>query len=156
SGWAHGPPEGPALWEDALDALLELTGATAGWVGVYLSGQGGQAGRLTFPVRRGAFSQSWLTLQQGEAGAWGFAPRAGPSMANALPRLPRLGAPPLRNLLACPFGREGTAGGQVVLANKPAGFTSYDTLIVQTAAFLLGKQTLQAAPPPHVPVPLPL
>src|SRR5437868_5178709 len=52
---------------EALDALLDFTGATAGWVGL-----AGADGRLTFPIQRGQFGEGWLALQQGRRGPWGF------------------------------------------------------------------------------------
>ena len=76
---------------EALDAFLELTGATAGWVGVI-----GPDGRLGFPATRGQFAPAWLDLQKGPS-VWGFAIREDPALYNELPALPALGEPPLRN-----------------------------------------------------------
>jgi PAS domain S-box-containing protein len=142
--WAHGPEDWTAVLEETLDGLLEITGATAGWVGLRLPED--PAGRLTFPVRRGSFPEGWLTLQQGQAGVWGLALRAEPNLVNELPPLPDLGEPALRNLLSCPLCPTAMAAGHIALGNKPTGFTSYDTLVVQTAALLLGKRLTRRLP----------
>jgi PAS domain S-box-containing protein len=118
---------------EALEGLLEFTGATAGWVGLR-----GADGRLSFPARRGEVPDAWLALQQAPDGAWGFAVCGGPTLLNDLRPLPPLGAPPLRNLLSCPLGPE-PAAGQVVLANKPTGFTSADGAVLQGACHLMFK-----------------
>jgi PAS domain-containing protein len=143
SGWAHPSDDWAGFLGETLDALLELTGAAAGWVSV-----AGPGGRLAFPVRRGAVPEAWLALQQGRAGAWGVAVRGGPSLVNDLPPLPELGEPPLHNLLACPFRRGGAPAGHLVLGNKPGGFTSYDAVAVQAGAALLGKRLDRAGPAP--------
>src|SRR5947199_2494080 len=134
------PDEPAADLGEALDGLLEFVGATAGWVGVR-----GAAGRLTFPVRRGDFAEAWLTLQQAQCHVWGFEVREGPSLLNDLGPVPPLGSPPLRNLLSCPLEPTGppsspastSARGQVVLANKPSGFTSHDAAVLQGVAHLM-------------------
>jgi PAS domain S-box-containing protein len=133
SGRAHGPGQGLPLLAEALDALLELTGAAAGWVGLT-----GRDGLLTFPARRGPVPDGWLALQGGWVPVWGFQVADGPSVVNNLPALPALGEPPLRNLLTCPL--RGGAAGQIALANKPGGFTDADAAAVQTTAHLLGRQ----------------
>jgi PAS domain S-box-containing protein len=120
---------------EALDGLLEFTGASAGWVGLVEPD-----GRLVFPGRRGRFSESWLTLQQAHAGAWGFEVREGPTLLNDLQPLPFLGEPPLVNLLSCPLGDSSTCRGQVVLANKASGFTSHDAAVLQAVAHLMLKE----------------
>jgi PAS domain-containing protein len=138
SEWAHGPEDWTAVLEETLDGLLEITGAMAGWIG--LSSPEDPAERLSFPVRRGSFPDGWLTLQQGQAGVWGLALRSEPTLINDLPPLPDLGEPPLRNLLSCPLRPTAPSAGHIALGNKPAGFTSSDTLVVQTAAMLLGQR----------------
>lgn len=127
--------EPAALLGEALDALLEITGAEAGWAGLP-----GRDGRLTFPAQRGDFPASWLALQQGVAPVWGFAVHDTPALFNDLPNL---GNPPLRCLLSCPVA----GAGQLVLANKPAGFTPHDLAAVQATAHLLGKRLACPAPP---------
>jgi len=131
----HAQREAELALGDALDALLEFTGATAGWVG-----RVGLDGRLTFPVRRGTFAGAWLTLQQGHGTLWGFEVRDGPTLLNDLPALPSLGEPPLRNLLSCPLTGAGAPPGHVVLANKTQGFTSHDAAVAQCAAHLMARQ----------------
>jgi signal transduction histidine kinase len=118
----------------ALDALIEFTNASCGWVGCV-----GTDGRLTFPVRRGSFPDAWLHLQAGQ-GVWGFAIREGPTLLNDLPAWPALGAPPLANLLSSPLLRDGRSRGHVALANKATGFTSHDAAVVQGIAHLMSKQ----------------
>jgi signal transduction histidine kinase len=127
-----GPHRLAAALGEALDALLEVTGATAGWVGCT-----GPDGRLHFPVTRGAFAPAWLQLQQGPA-VWGFTLHEGPALYNDLPNLPALGEPALHNLLCCPIAHEGRPYGHVALANKPGGFGSADSAIVLGVAQLLG------------------
>jgi hypothetical protein len=73
SGLLPGQEKPTAAWEEALDALMEFTGATAGWVGVV-----GEDRHLTFPAYRGQIGLGWLKLQQGHS-VWGVlasAPRA--------------------------------------------------------------------------------
>jgi PAS domain S-box-containing protein len=137
--WAEGGAS--AALGEALEGLLELTGATAGWVGLR-----GTAGRLSFPARRGEVADRWLALQQAPDGAWGFVVREGPTLLNDLRPLPPLGAPPLRNLLSCPLGPE-PAAGHVVLANKPTGFTSADAAVLQGASHLMSRALARAGPP---------
>src|SRR5690349_6013606 len=90
------PDEPRGTLRESLSALLDLTGATAGWVGLLRPD-----GRLYFPARAGNFSEAWLTLQQGGASIWGFAVCDGPTLLNDPPPLAILGNPPLRNLLSC-------------------------------------------------------
>src|SRR5947209_7021215 len=80
---------------EALEGLLEFTGATAGWVGL-----AGPTGRLSFPARRGAVPDEWLALQRAEGGVWGFAVREGPTLLNDLRGLAPLGVAGLENLLS--------------------------------------------------------
>jgi PAS domain S-box-containing protein len=127
------------LLGQALDALLEFTSATCGWVGLVEP-----SGQLQFPARRGQIPQAWLDLQQSERGIWGFAVREGPTLLNELPAWPDFGAPTLTNLLSCPFTRDGSLQGHVVLANKPHGFCSHDVYVVQAIAHLLGKQLAES------------
>lgn len=136
-----------ALLGPALDALLELTGAACGWVGLPDA-----AGRLTFPARRGPVPEAWLALQQGRDGAWGFEVREGPTLLNDLSAWPVPGDAPLSNLLSCPLPAGGPRPGQLVLANKAAGFTSQDAVVLQGAAQVLARQ-LAAPPGPAEPVP---
>ncbi len=126
-------PLAAALGE-ALEAALACTGATAGWVGVTRA-----EGGLHFPARRGSFPEAWLALQQGGA-AWGFEVRDGPTLFNVLPAWPVLGEPPLRNLLTCPLPGDDAPKGNVVLANKAAGFTSQDSTVLQGIAHLVRKR----------------
>jgi PAS domain S-box-containing protein len=155
SGWAHGPGDGSPVLEETLDALLEMTGATAGWIGLSSRAAEGSAGLLTFPVRRGSFAEGWLTLQQGQAGVWGLALGPEPAVMNDLPALPELGSPPLGNLLLCVLDADGTPLGHIALANKPAAFTAHDSVAVQTAARLLSKGLAHFRPgrPGHLPPP---
>src|SRR5438552_12568505 len=135
SDWPPGSNEFISFLEAILDALLEFTGATAGWIGL-----SDVQGRLHFPARRGAFGEAWLTLQQGQLAIWGFEVREGPTLLNELPALPALGEPRLRHLLGCQLLRDGAPAGQIVLANKPQGFTSHDALVLQAVTHLLRKR----------------
>ena len=126
-----------ALLQPALEAVLEFTGATVGWIGLVEPD-----GRLSFPAQRGSFSRSWLTLQQGKASVWGFGVRDEPTLLNELPTWPMLGEPPLRNLLSCPLLRDQRPSSHIILANKPNGFTSHDATALQTTAHLLGKHLI--------------
>src|SRR5262249_57436709 len=110
---------GTALLGEAVDALLEVTGATAGWVGLALE----PWGSLTFPVRRGEVPEAWLTLQQGQAGAWGLGLPTGPALVNDLPPLPQLGAPPLRCFLPWPSSPRNAVAGPIALRRQPGGFS---------------------------------
>ncbi len=118
----------------ALESLLESTGAAAGWVGWRDAG-----GRLVFPLARGAVHESWLLLQQGRAGPWGFEVRGGPVLLNDLPPLPAPAAP-LHNLLCLPLETDRPAGAALVLVNKPDGFTAQDAAIGGAVARLMAKQ----------------
>jgi PAS domain-containing protein len=139
----------PKVWADhlgqTLDALLELTGATAGWVGLAppLSGPGN---RMSFPAQRGEVSPAWFTLQQGQAQVWGFAMRDGVTLLNDLPPSPLLGDPALHNLISCPLTYQGQPAGQVVLANKSTGFSSSDAIMLRTAVHLLSQQLSSLEP----------
>lgn len=136
-------PEGlAAALDEALESLLEVTRATAGWVGLT-----GSDGRLSFPAIRGRISASWLALQQG-TGVWGFAVREGPTLLNDLPAWPTLGEPILTNLLSCPVAVQDTIRGHVVLANKANGFTSHDCSVLLGMAHLMSKW-LRPAPHCH-------
>jgi signal transduction histidine kinase/PAS domain-containing protein len=132
-GGLQGREDHPFI-QEALEALLEMTGATAGWVGLAKAD-----GALHFPARCGKLPEGWLSLQQGQAAVWGVDIREGPALLNELPPLPWLGEPPLSNLLSCLLWRESLPLGQLVLANKPNGFMSHDALALQTAAHLLSR-----------------
>lgn len=133
--------EARSFLHDALEGLLEFTGAGAGWVGFR------KAEGLVFPARLGPIPETWLTLQQGHGDVWGFEVREGPTLINDLRPLPSLGSPPLRSLLSCPLGPpapdEAPPRGHIVLANKPNGFTSHDATLLQGVAHLLYRQLLQ-------------
>src|SRR5262249_16118262 len=117
-----------------LDAIVEFTGAEAGWVGLTVAG-----GRPSFPARSGAVPGSWLRPQQGQLPAWGFVLGDGRTLLNHLPALAALGDPPLRQVLACPVRIKDAPAGHLVLANKAHGFTPHDVGAAQTAAHLLGR-----------------
>lgn len=134
SSWSNLDARSRDRLQEVLDALMELTGASAGWIGLSTPDRG-----LDFPVRRGAFSDAWLALQQGQASVWGFTLLEGPTLLNDLPAVPELGEPPLHNLLTCAVPGKGEAAGHIVLANKAAGFTSHDALVLQSLAHLVGK-----------------
>lgn len=140
-----------AILEHVLDGLLDFIHATVGWVG-WMDAEG----RLQFPARRGSFSESWLTLQQGQGVVWGFEVREGPTLLNDLPSLPDLGEPPLVNLLSVPLVQPGNLRGQIVLANKPQGFTSHDAAVLQGVAHLLARclsrTVLDRPAEPEIPV----
>jgi PAS domain S-box-containing protein len=132
---AGGPDDPDRSTGEALEGLLEFTGATAGWVGLRDA-----AGRLAFPARRGAVPDDWLRLQRAEGGVWGFAVREGPTLLNDLRGLTPLGVAGLENLLSCPLGPPAAPRGHVVLANKPHGFTSHDAAVLQGVAHLLARR----------------
>ncbi|HEY1861600.1 MAG TPA: ATP-binding protein [Gemmataceae bacterium] len=129
SAWPTGEQDLARDLGEALAALLEFTGAGAGWVGFTQAD-----GRLVFPVRHGNIAETWLTLQQGRAGVWGFAAGEGPTLLNDLPPLHALGEPALSNLLSCSLMRNGAPCGQVVAANKLNGFNSHDAAVLQALA----------------------
>jgi signal transduction histidine kinase len=148
-GWMRETEEGLAtLLHEALEALLEFTTASAGWIGL-----ADPDGGLSFPARSGRIPEAWLTLQQGGATVWGFEVREGPTLLNELPPLPVLGEPPLHNLLSCRLLYEGRSLGHLVLANKGSGFTSHDATVLQTTAHFLAKHLarVQQAPTPQGP-----
>jgi signal transduction histidine kinase len=147
---AHGQDDRARALGEALDGLLEFTGAAAGWVGLFEPD-----GHLTFPVRRGTFPDAWLSFQQARGSVWGFEVREGCTLLNDLQPLPPLGEPPLSNLLSCPLGPEGPPRGHVVLANKPNGFTSHDAAVLQGVGHLMYKQLARAASQPRPTVVLP-
>jgi signal transduction histidine kinase len=140
SAWLPGSEELIRDLGDALSALLEFTGSYAGWVGLI-----GLDGRLTFPIRQGEFPETWLLWQQGHDIPWGFGIQEGPTLLNDVPPLPGMGKPHLRNLLSCPLAPAGRPRGQVVLANKPHGFTSHDAAVLQGLAHWIGHRLTRAA-----------
>lgn len=150
SGRGGGADESAWPLGTILDSLLGFTQATAGWIGLIDA-----RGRLTFPVRRGDFPDAWLTLQQGRGDVWGFAIRDGPTLLNELKPFPATGQPAIQNLLSCRIGTEDEVRGHIVLANKPNGFTSYDSAVVQGFAHLLGKWLGQARGPDSALLPPP-
>src|SRR5262249_3126034 len=99
--------------DEALESVRQFIGAAAGWVCLHDTGAG-----LTFPVRRGEVSESWLRLQQGRESVWGYAVREGPTLLNDLRPWAVLGEPPLQNLLSCPLRAGDTLYGHVALVNK--------------------------------------
>lgn len=113
---------------DLLVSALEFIGAATGWIGLQ-DADGG----LTFPVRGGALPASWLDWQQGRGGVWGFA-LGGPALLNDLQPWPKVGDPPLRNLLSCPLIHNERILGHVALANKEHGFTAADSAVLQGLA----------------------
>jgi signal transduction histidine kinase len=139
-----GPPEPDAelmaLLQEALDAAGDFLGAAVGWIGLT-----GHDGRLEFPVRRGRFSENWLNFQRDAGAVWGFAVSEGPTLVNNLPAWPLLGEPPLRNLLSCPLLRAGQPCGQIVLADKPNGFTGHDATVLESTAHYLSRLLTRAA-----------
>ncbi|HWG41832.1 MAG TPA: GAF domain-containing protein [Gemmataceae bacterium] len=114
---------------EALASLMDFIGATAGSIG-WRDTNGG----LTFPVRRGDFPESWLSLQQSPASVWGFAVCERPTLLNDLRPWAPLGEPPLHNLLCCPLRHGNAIVGHVTLANKPHGFNSHDAAVLQGMA----------------------
>jgi signal transduction histidine kinase len=138
--------------ELALDSVLELTRADCGWVALTDPVAG-----LTFPVRRGPVPDSWLDYQAGRQRIWGVAVRDGPTLLNDLAPWPGFspakGTVPLsskgqsptpditrlKNLLSCPIYSADRECGQVVVANKSAGFSSHDATIAQGIAHVIGK-----------------
>jgi signal transduction histidine kinase len=128
---------------ESLAAVLEFTGASAGWIGLQQ-----EDGCLAFPVRQGAIAQAWLTLQQGRAGPWGFGVGEESTLLNNLSHLRGLGEPALNNLLSCPLMRNGAKCGQIAAANKPNGFNSHDASVFQALAHWISRRLERANPPP--------
>jgi PAS domain-containing protein len=124
-----------ALLREALDGIIQVTGASAGWISLAT-----RRGLQDFLVRRGDFSNSWIELQKGGGGIWGFRVHEGPVLLNEFPALSILGDPPLRNLLSCPLTHEAQVLGHVLLANKATGFTSQDAMALQSVSQVLGRQ----------------
>jgi PAS domain S-box-containing protein len=155
---ARGVPDLSSLHEpardigEALDSLLEHTGAGGGWLAWRDA-----SGQLQFPVRRGHLAEEWLSLQQARGHVWGFTIGTSPSLLSDLGPLPGLEADPLHNLLSCPLGPE-PAAGTLVLVNKPHGFSAHDGAVLQGVAHLLYRklQRAELAEPPGPPYPLPL
>jgi PAS domain S-box-containing protein len=144
--------EAGTLFQDLgqiLESLLEFIGAPAGWVCLRDDG-----GRLTFPVRRGQYSESWLRLQQ-SGGVWGFAMREGPTLLNDLPPWAALGEPPLAALLSCPLGEGEDYRGYLALVNKPQGFASQDASVLQGMAHHVLRLLQHPPIPPPVRTELP-
>jgi PAS domain-containing protein len=129
------PEELAATLREALQALRDFTGATAGWIGLHRPD-----GQLYFPARAGLFAEAWLTLQQGQSPVWGFEVREGPTVLNDPPPLAILGKPPLRNILSCLLRGERKPAGQLVLANKTGGFTAQDAAALRTMALFLSRR----------------
>jgi PAS domain S-box-containing protein len=144
-----GRPDAADRLELPFEALLEFTNAACGWIGLIDAQH-----RLTFPVRRGAVPEGWLTLQGGQQVVWGFALRDGPTLLNDLPPWPALGSPPLNNLLSCPLEQRGRVLGHLVLANKASGFTSHDAAVAQGIAHFLAKLVAQTTEAREQPAPL--
>ena len=120
--------------EEILTSLMQFTGAKAAWVGVIQDD-----GRLVFPAALGEFTSDWLTKQQGIQSIWGFSFRErSPTLLNDLAQVPGFGKPRLRNILSSPIFWAEEVAGQIVLANKTAGFTSHDASVVQAMAHLVG------------------
>jgi PAS domain-containing protein len=143
----HVPEELAATLREALNALLDVTGATAGWIGLLRPD-----GQLHFPARVGTFSEAWLTLQQGQNSIWGFEVREGPTVLNDPAPLAILGSPPLRNLLSCLLRRGASPAGQLVLANKMNGFTSHDDTALRTMALFLSGRLVHESNCPEPPL----
>jgi len=131
-GWAD---EARALLGEALEGILQATGAGSGWIALK-----GSAGRLTFVVHRGEVPEAWVRLQNGELGSWGFTLNEDPVLLNEFPELPILGTPSLRNVLSCPLSHETQLIGHVLLANKGTGFTSHDAIALQAVSHVLARQ----------------
>src|SRR5262249_7993461 len=109
------------------------TGAKAGWVGLVQTN-----GQLSFPAVLGDFAKEWLTKQQGLDSLWGFTFREDTAtLVNDVPPVPGFSEPAINSILSCPIFQEGKPIGQLVLANKPAGFTSHDASVLQGMAHLV-------------------
>jgi PAS domain S-box-containing protein len=135
---------------DLLLSALEYIGAAAGWIGLQDS-----AGGLTFPVRGGAFLESWLPWQQGRGGVWGFTVEGEPVLLNDVQPWSKLVTPPLRNLLSCPLIQNDNIVGHVALANKAHGFTAQDSVVLQGLAHHMARLLAQQAPAPCGAIELP-
>jgi PAS domain S-box-containing protein len=132
---------------DLLESALEFIGAAAGWIGLQ-DGDG-----VTFPVRRGVFSDSWLRLQA-RGSVWGFAVGGEPALINDLQPWLALGDPPLRNLLSCPLIRDARIVGHIALANKAQGFAAHDAAVLQGLAHHLVRLLGRRPPQPRTPIAL--
>jgi signal transduction histidine kinase len=128
------PVEVASAAQAILDAIVEFTGATGGWVA-----RTGPVGSLSIIFQSGMVSTGWLAAQQGRTPGWGFVLGDGTSLLNNLPQMPALGEPLLRHLLACPIFMDGVPAGHLVLTNKPQGFTARDTSAAEAVAHLMGK-----------------
>jgi PAS domain S-box-containing protein len=130
---------------ELLLSALDFLGAAAGWIGLQDAGGG-----LTFPVRAGVVSDSWLAWQQGYGSIWGFTVGGEPALLNDLKSGAALDEPPLRNLLSCPLIHNHQILGHVALANKAQGFTAEDARVLQGLAHhmvrLLVRRPAPAAP----------
>ncbi|MFL5243383.1 MAG: ATP-binding protein [Gemmataceae bacterium] len=128
----------PSRLQEILKSLMGFTGAGAAWVGII-----GHDGRLVFPSALGDFTSDWLTKQQGSQSIWGFTFRENsPTLLNDAPPIPGFGKPHIRNVLSSPVFLAGKPVGQIVLANKAAGFTSHDASVLQAMAHLVGEHVV--------------
>lgn len=114
---------------ELLLSALDFLGGAAGWIGLQDAGGG-----LTFPVRAGAVSESWLPWQQGYGSVWGFIVGGEPALLNDLKSGAAPGEPTLHNLLSCPLIQNKQILGHVALANKAQGFTAADARVLQGLA----------------------
>jgi PAS domain S-box-containing protein len=121
---------GPLFQElsELLLSGLEFIGAAAGWIGLQ------DAGGWNFPVRIGAFSDSWLPWQQGHGTLWGFTINDETAVLNDLDVGPKNGDPPLRNLLSSPLIQNKQIVGHIALANKTQSFAAEDAVVLRGLA----------------------
>src|SRR5215470_14656675 len=88
---------------DILKALMQFTGAKAGWVGLVQTN-----GQLSFPAVLGDFAKEWLTKQQGLDSQWGFTFREDTAtLVNDVPPVPGFSEPAINSILSCPIFQEG-------------------------------------------------
>lgn len=131
---------------ELLLSALDFLGAASGWIGLQDVGGG-----LTFPVRAGALSDSWLPWQQGYGRVWGFTVTGEPAFLNDLKGGAAPDEPALRNLLSCPLIHNKQLLGHVALANKAQGFSAEDARVLQGLAHhlvrLLSRRRAPAAAP---------
>jgi PAS domain S-box-containing protein len=134
---------------DLVLSGLEFLGAQAGWIGLQ------ETGGLTFPVRVGAFSDTWLPLHRTQGSVWGFTINDETEVLNDLGIASKRGNPPLCNLLSCPLIHDEHLLGHVALANKAHGFTPQDAFALQGLAYHVVRLLSRRRSPEHSSIVLP-
>jgi PAS domain S-box-containing protein len=141
------------LFQELSDVLLsglECLGASAGWIALHDAGGG-----LTFPVRVGVFSDSWLPWQQAHGSVWGFTINDEIEVLNDLATASKRSDAPLRNLLSRLLIHNKQILGHVALANKADSFNTADGMVIQGLAHHIVRLIARHRAGAHTPIELP-